>query len=63
MLVLSDDANHLKAIDVHNKFRAVVHNHEKLESQSLFMIPYSPVSSINIEIYVKGIEVVVWEVW
>lgn len=27
------------------------------------MIPYSPVSSINIEIFVKGIDVFVWEIW
>lgn len=60
LLVLSDDANHLKRIDVHNKLRVVVHNEDKLETQSLFMIPFSPFSSISIEVRINGIDLVVW---
>lgn len=63
LIVLSDDAHHIKRIDVDNKFRAVIHNETLLYSQSIFMIPFTPVSSINIEIIIKGINVVVWEIW
>lgn len=62
-MALSDDAHHLKRIDVDNKFRAVIHNEDRLYSQSIFMIPYTPVSSISVEIIIKGINLVVWELW
>lgn len=46
-----------------NKFRAVIHNENNLYSQSVFMIPFTPVSSINIEIVIRGINIVVMEAW
>ena len=60
---MSNDAHHIKRIDVDNKFRAVIHNENNLYSQSVFMIPFTPVSSINIEIVIRGINIVVMEAW
>ena len=60
---MSNDAHHIKRIDVDNKVRAVIHNENNLYSQSVFMIPFTPVSSINIEIVIRGINIVVMEAW
>lgn len=48
LIVLSDDANHLKRIDVENKFRAIIYNEADLYSQPLFIVPYTPISSISV---------------
>jgi hypothetical protein len=48
LIVLSEDGFHLSRIDVENMFRTVIHNENKLQSQPLFIVPYTPVSSLTI---------------
>lgn len=63
MLGLSDGGTSVKVWDVSNSFRATIYNADKLYTQSVYVVPSTPVSSILIEVRIHGIDVVVWEIW